>query len=172
MPRGQFTSKDGVVPDRKFGMQYTEAEREQFKWDAWKLSSRGWTNVDIAKELGMSHTTVGRYIKKAKEEYAKEHAEAKPQAVFRMEGIIQECWRRLENLADNSREAAALLREAREAQHVINNIIGSYAPVKSDVKGTVNHRHDLSILTDEELETFYKLVNKSGLQENPSNPFQ
>lgn len=158
MPRGEYTNSKGVVPDRKFGMQYTEAERTNFKWEAWRLSSKGWTNVEIAEHLGVTHTTIGRYIKKAKEEYAKEHAEAKPQAVFRMEQIIQECWRRLANLGDTSREAAALLREAREAQHVINNIVGGYAPLKTDNKTTINHRHDLSILTDEQLTSWHEIV--------------
>lgn len=114
----------------------TVAEREEKSARAVDLSAKGWTNTDIAAEIGVTRKTVAAWIANELSRRAEHRENDKERAIAVYEAIIAEGWRRLENMDNRSLNVSGVLNSIRGAQDSINKITGAEAPIKTDNRHT------------------------------------
>jgi orotate phosphoribosyltransferase-like protein len=108
----------------------TAAEREEKTVRAVELSSKGWTNTDIAEEIGVTRKTVANWIENELSRRAEHRENDKERSIAVYTELVAEGWRRLEKLDDRSLNVSGVLNAIRAAQERIDKITGAEAPLK------------------------------------------
>ena len=130
---------------------------------AYELSVRGHSQRAIASELGVARDTVARLLEEQRGQRRRERKESFERVLDGLDAGVAETWRRLEELPAHSAANAApgLLNALNALLRTKTEILGFKAPTKTQSKLTHTYEQpDLSNLTDEELDSLERLVNK------------
>lgn len=108
----------------------TAVERQEKADKAVELSAKGWTNPEIAEEIGVHRHTVRKLIADELAGRAEHREQDKERAIATYVALIREGWRRLETMDDRSLNVSGILNSIKSAQDSINKITGVEAPKK------------------------------------------
>ena len=111
--------------DRRPGQNLQPREREHLRARATELLVQGYTERQVAAELGISHSSVGRLWAKQRECWEEEHAALVERELEKLDYIEAEHWRAYQQskmliLAEDSRaEAAAAVGDPEHLERVL-----------------------------------------------------
>lgn len=137
------------------------AEREQKTAETYELSVKGWTNVEIAKELGINKNTVSSYLRTERQRRAGARGHSAEESIAVYEQIKRHAWQRLESVRDTS--LSGLLNTIVSAQGKLDVILG-VTPKDSGSAVNVNvnqYSFDLSRVPTDELKRVKQLIDRA-----------
>ncbi len=145
------------------GKKLTPAEHEEKAYRAYELSLKGVPRRKIAEELGVSKTTVSTLLKEERQNRRKERADPAEDALSHYHRIIREGWSFLEQIrTPTSYNIPAIMNSIINAQKAKDSITGILAPHKSEWYGRLEEQMDLSRLSDEELKTVERILERAS----------
>lgn len=112
-------------------MAYTKAERAKLTERALDLSLRGLSALRIAREIGVSDTTIRKWMNDELAKRSEHRSNDKERAIARYEKIIRDAWEtyeETEKLSPNN--VSGLLNTIRACQERIDKLTGAEAPIK------------------------------------------
>ena len=109
---------------------YTKAKREELTDRAVELSSRGWTALKIAGEIGVTDKTIRKWMGDELSRRAEHRDQDRERAIARYEAVIAAAWERYDRMHDASLNTSGLLNTIRTTQQAIDDLTGVKAPIK------------------------------------------
>lgn len=111
----------------------TAAERQEKADLAVEYSARGWTNTEIAEEVGVHRHTVRKLIDDELANRAEHRQQEKERAIAVYVAVQKAAWQRFQQTDNRSLNASGYLNTIKAAQERIDKVTGAEAPRKSDL---------------------------------------